>query len=342
MAFKVIRNNNQQSESDTPHQEVDWEAYHNYCIEKADLKEPTVLPGYVAGIVDLGLQKQDDAKVKWEGTPEQEAAEIEKHPNTYFEDGVDQKGKPTRWKRWPQKDCQSVAVAVEFSDIMLNKGQFFGDDSGEEKPLRLWLGNEFYNSFVKKMVVGRPIPLKHVNIAESGKAVWSLAKNHTLYKLAAAAKLIAPDGSFTADRIDELLHRTFQWEARVFMKESKGKQYYTEQIKLTGGLARGQSEVTEFPTKAFIVQFDEPNDENVLKELRASVVNTMHLASNWEESIIKKELEAVRPSQDNSPAKEESPKKEESSKKTPPKPVQQKPKKVEAPAEDDFDPDIPF
>ena len=337
MAFKVIRNNNQQSESDTPRQEVDWEAYHNYMVKTADLEEPTVLTGYVSVIADLGLQKMEPGKIEWNGTPEQEAEELEKRPDNWFEDGVDHKGNKKRYRMWNQKDTQCVALAVDIPDIMVNKGQFFGDDTAGEKPVRLWLGGDFFTK-ESGMIVARPIPLKHRNIADSGKAVWSLDKKHSLYKMASAAKLLDSQSAFTADRIDELLGKSFQFECQIFMKEGKnGKKYYTENIKFTGGLARGQKPCTDLPTTPYLIQFDDNNDSEALKELRSHVVNTMKRASNWEESIIKKELEAVRPSQDNSPAKEESPKKDTK----PPK--QEKPNKPVVNQNEDVDSsDCPF
>ena len=50
-------------------------------------------------------------------------------------DEVDQKGKPTgntvTYKRWVQKPIQQVALVVDFPEILVDKGQFFG----ESKPL---------------------------------------------------------------------------------------------------------------------------------------------------------------------------------------------------------------
>jgi hypothetical protein len=297
MAFEVYSSGNQQTErEDRP--QVDWDALNRYVIETANLEQRETLVGYVAAIVDLGTQEQEDAEAVFTGSAEDEAAAIEKHPDTYFKDGVDQRTKkPVRLKCWPQKPQQSVVLAVDFPDIMLNKGQFIDDEEAGEHPLRLWMGNQFYLPDVG-MVVGRPIPLKVTNIAPEGskKPVWSFAPNHQLYKMATYAKLIAPGEPFLPKDIDKLLGVSLQFEAQVYMKKNakNGKEYYTEYVSCKTGLGRGQvpCEVVETP---IMIQFNQVNKEEDIKNLRNHVVNTIRRASNFEGSMIQKQLSEVRP-----------------------------------------------
>ena len=104
--------------------EVNYDELNKYVIESAGLQERENLIGYISGIVDLGEQNQNDAEVIFTGSSEEEQAEIEKNPNTYFEDGFDPVSKKqVRYKKWPQRPVQCVAIAVDFPDIMIDKGR---------------------------------------------------------------------------------------------------------------------------------------------------------------------------------------------------------------------------
>lgn len=293
MTFDVYGSKQSESTSDKP--EVDWDALNHYVVDTAGLKNRETLVGYISAIVDLGTQEQPDAELKFVGTVEEEAEAIEEHPDTYFKDGVDENGKECRLKCFPQKPIQCVTYAVDFPDILLDKGQFFGDDSGTTKPLRLWMGNQFYLEN-KGMVVGRPIPLRVGNVAQKGskKPVWSFKPNHSLYKLALAAKLIQPGDVFLPRDIDKLLGVSLQFEAQVFFKKAKnGKEYYTEYLKFVGGLGR-KMEPLELVTAPSLIMFNQKNDEDSVKELRNHVVNTIKMASNYEGSMIQKQIEGSR------------------------------------------------
>jgi hypothetical protein len=278
---------------------VDFNALNKYIVETAQLEKPEVLVGVVAGIVDLGLQYREDAELVFTGTADDEADAIDDKPATYFKDGVDpDTGKPCRLKCYPQKEIQSVAVAIDFPEIQLDKGQFFGDTSGETKPLRMWLGGNFYNSALGGQVVARPTPMR---IGKNTKGQWTFANLHLFFKMAVAAKIIQPDGVFLPQDIDQLVGQAFQFEAQIFMKKGKdGKEYLTEKVAFKSGLGRGQT-APELPTETFIIQFNEKNDEKMLKEVRAHVVNTIKAAKNYEGSPIQKQLEAARPSYSSAP-----------------------------------------
>lgn len=291
MAFDSYSSN--QNTGSNKESTVDWEALNTYVVETAGLQQRETLVGYIAGIVDLGTQEQEDAEHVFNGDAEKEAEEIKAFPNTYFKDGKDEKGNNVRLKCFPQKPVQCVSIAVDFPDIMLNKGKFFGDENAEEKPLRLWLGGQFYMKD-KGMVVGRPIPLRESNIAEKGsKAVWSFAPNHSLYKMALGAKIVQQGEPFKPRDIDKLLGQSLQFEAQVFFKESKGKKYYTEYVKYVSGLGRKQDPL-ELVTTPFLIQFNCKNNEEALKEVRSHVINTMRLANNFAGSQVEKQLNEIQ------------------------------------------------
>lgn len=319
--------------------EIDYEALNTYVVEKAGLENPEVLVGVVAGIVDLGIQNQSDAEVVFTGDAQDELDEIDKNPNTYFVDGKDPvTQKPARLKCWPQRSIQSVAIAVDFPEIMLDKGSFFGDNSGTEKPLRLWLGGQFYHAAQKCMVIARPTPLK---IGKDTKNRWSFNSKHIFYKMAVAAKLIPADGAFMPESIDSLVGKAFQFEAQVYFKTSKGKDYYTEKVAFKSGLGRGQV-APELPTDTFVVQFNGDNDPTALKEIRNHVANTIRNATNFEGSPIQKQLEAAKASYANTPDSDDSDDTPEEKAPEVKKPVKALGRAAKPAPIDDADVDCPF
>lgn len=268
--------------------EIDFDAMNKYVVETANLQEPETLVGVIAGIVDLGEQNLPDAENVFKGSEDDEQSEIAKNPNTYFKDGLDpQTRKPARLKCYPQKPQQAVAIAIDFPEIIIDKGQFYGNSNPQ--PLRLWLGGTFYVEG-KGMIVARPTPLKVVNIdRESGGKRWSFSPLHLFYKMAVGAKLIKPWDAFLPQQIDQLIGKALQFQVQVFMKESRGKYYFTENIKFVGGLGRGQS--AQDLEKTFLIQFNKPNNPEDMKQLRNHVINTIKGANNYQGSQIQKQLE---------------------------------------------------
>lgn len=266
---------------------VDFDALNAYVVETAGLVDRETLVGYVSMMVDLGTQEQPDAEVVFTGNEEDERQAVSEKPLTYFKDGFDPESKKNiRFKCWPQKPVQCVAVAVDFPDIVIDKGTFFGES--KPLPLRLWLGSQFYIPDTG-MVIGRPTPLK----VNKKLGDWSLDQKNLFYKMAVAAKVIKPGHVFKPSAIDDLLGKAFQFEAQVFFKESKGKKYFTEYVKFVSGLGRGQVE-PELTTTPMMIQFNKENEVDAVKELRAHVVNTLKRASNYEGSIIKSQVETLR------------------------------------------------
>ena len=263
--------------------DVDFDALNKYVVETAGLQQQETLVGFVSGIVDLGIQEQPDAENKYTGKPEDEAAEIAKFPNTYFKDGKDDKGNPCRLKCYPQKAVQSIAIAVDFPDIILDKGQFFGES--KPLPLRVWMGGQFYIPN-KGMVVARTTPLR----LNKKMGAWSMDALSLPYKMAVAAKIIQPGEVFLPKQIDSLLGKSMQFVVQVYMKENKGKEYYTEFIKYAAPLARGQKEFDTSEYPPFLVQFNSKNDEKALSELRNHIITTLKQATNFEGSMIQKQL----------------------------------------------------
>ena len=310
--FDVYAPSTTSTQSDKP--KVDFDALNKMVVETCQLQQPETLLGVVAVIADLGTQKLPDSE--YDLDKEDEGLTIEeltaKHSALLAENHPTEKqvGKITKFgksydsmkKEWvirkfvKQADRQAVAMAIDFPDITLDKGKFFGETEPNPKPLRLWLGGQYWNKFIGekgKMLIQNVIPLKVTNIAQPPAKVWSMNPKSIPHKMAVASKVVETGEAFLPQDIDKLLGKTLQFKAQVFFnKGTDGKQYYTEKVSFAAGLARGQTERSVENT--YLVQFNKENDPQALKELRAHVINTIEQATNFEGSAIQKQLDEVR------------------------------------------------
>ena len=304
MGFKVTATSTTSTNTDRP--QVDYAALDQYTVDTAECEQPETLNGVVVGIIDLGNQRLPDAEydvdsgdesLTVEELTDKYSADIEAGKISKFDIVKDWSTRPPKEvikKFVPQKDRQCITYAVDFMDIMLDKSQFFGEKS-EPKPLRLYFGGQYYNTFSKKMMVQNLLPLKITNIAKDPKndKVWSLNPKSQLHKIAVAAKLINTGDAFLPDRIDELLGKTLQFKVQIGFNEKGDKKYYFEKMSFIGALQRKDKPFEDVST--FLIQMDEPNDPEALKQIRKHLLNTMECATNFEGSALQKQLLEVRP-----------------------------------------------
>ena len=304
MAFKVTVSNTTSTNQDRP--QVDFDALNQYVVDTAECQQPETLNGVIVGIVDLGNQRLPDAEydvdsgdesLTVEELTEKYATEIESGKVSKFDIVKDWSTRPPKEvikKFVPQKDRQCITYAVDFMDIMLDKSQFFGEKS-EPKPLRLYFGGSFYNTHSKKMIVQNLLPLKITNIAKDPKTqkLWSLSPKSQLHKMAVAAKLINTGDAFLPDNIDELLGKTLQFKVQIGFNEKGDKKYYFEKMSFIGALQRKDKPFEDVET--FLIQMDSENDPEALKNLRKHIISTQEMATNFEGSILQKQLLETRP-----------------------------------------------
>lgn len=331
-AFTFVTTTNSQT-SGGEKKVVDWDGLNSHVIEMAKTQDKArSVPGIISGIIDLGEQNLDDAEQVFTGSAADEAKIIAEKPDTYFKDGFDDKGKAVRLKCWPQKPCQQMCITVDFPQVMVDKGKFFGNSN--PMPLRLLLNREFTLPGDKTKVVASPYNIRETKHELAGnKTTWAFAKNNGLHKLADACGLLDSNGLFTKNRIGELLGKVAQFEFRVFMKPGKqaGTAYFTEQVKLVGMVPEGIP-LPEAPEGTLYgVNLYAQNDAEAVKQLRACIKNHIKRANNYEGSILKTELEALEGGQSQAPA---------AAPKAAPTGVAPS---TPAPSEDDgFDEDVPF
>ena len=304
MAFKV--NTNSQSGGDNSTPDVDYKALDKYVVKTCRLLNPETLTGYVSGIVDLGVQKQEDAAVPFDGTKEEEEAIKAEKPDTYFGtvrqwNAQQRKMTDTYCKRWPSKPLQCVAIAVDFPEIKLNKGQFFGDEEAKELPLRIWLGGKFWNKYAGEkglMMMGQMQSLRWTK--ENDK--WTLNPKNILRRLQVESGMISPDAPFDANRMSEIIGKNFLWKVRIFIND---KGYYTEKCSLGGPLGRGQKELP-VESETLDVGFEDfVLDDMVRKMIPSHVKNQMRMAENYTTSPISAVLDGHQKNANDTPAASE-------------------------------------
>jgi len=339
MAFGVVKQNVSDSSNK---KEIDYEAYNKYMVEAVGVPDRESLQGVISVIADLGLQEQEDSEVVFTGDEDDEIEAIKAKPLTYFKDGKDPKtGKTVRLKCWPNAVAQAAAIAVDFPQIIVDKGIWFGDSSSP-LPLRIWLGGKFYTQ-EHGMVLQR---MTNLRVNEKLKDGWSLNQKNLFYKLATASKLISAGQPFLPERIDELLGKQFNFTTSVSLKPSADgkKNYLQEYCVFAGAIARGQQQL-ETDVKPALIQFDVENDPDDVRIIPAHVVATMRRASNFTGSTLEKQLVEVKGAfkERENVSSDEPPVEEKAPAAKPTKPKVTKPAKAEESNPfDDMDGDIPF
>lgn len=304
MAFKTTSIATTTSKSDRP--AVNFDDLNSYVVETAECQQPETLNGVIVGIIDLGNQKLPDAEYDVDSGDEdlsveeleaKYADEIASGKISKFDFVKDWSTRPPKEvikKFVPQKDRQCITYAVDFLDIMLDKGQFFGEKS-EPKPLRMYFGGQYYHQGLKKMIVQNLLPLKLSNIAKDPKSqkVWSLNPKSQLHKMAVASKIINTGEAFLPDQIDELLGKTLQFKVQIGFNEKGDKKYYFEKMSFVGSLQRKDKPFENVDT--FLIEMEGENDPEALKNLRKHIINTQMMATNWSGSTLEKQLNEIRP-----------------------------------------------
>lgn len=317
---------------------VNFDEMNKYIVDTmACADKPESLIGIISGVIDLGLQPQDDAKMVWTGGAAEEALELEKNPNQYFEDLPNDKGVMTRYKRWAVKAQPCVAITVDFPDNLINRGQFFDPEGGgEDLPFRGLLNNEFNMKNVGK-IVGKPYSLRE---QRNDDGTWGFKNNTILFKLGQAVGALQ-DGNMKPQYLGDLIGQAAMFNVHVHLNEHNGKFYLNEKLSFNGPVPKALLKaVPELDEKfMYVVNFDDDEfDLNVLKQLRQSVVNTMKLAENFEGSKIQAALiEAGKIKEGESTGGAAKP-----AQKPAPEPKQAKPEQADPIDFDNFDDDIPF
>jgi hypothetical protein len=295
MAKKFTFNAQTPTPSDAP--QIDFGAYNKYLVDTVGCsKKPEPQIGIISGVIDLGLQKQDDAKMQWKGDAASEQAELDaeraktgKEPLQYFETLPDDKGVPTRYKRWPVKAQRCVALTFDVPTIKVNYGQFFAEDKvGREVPFRGLLNNEFGIKGVGK-VVGKPYSLRE---QRNDDGTWSLKNNTILFKIGQATEQLDEKGNFKPAYLGNLIGEAAMFNVQVSTTKVGEKEFLNEKMSFGGPIPQMMKAMVPTLDEEFMymINFVGEQDLNALKQLRQSVINTMKQAEDFEGSDVQKAL----------------------------------------------------
>ncbi len=269
---------------------VDFQEVNKYKLKAFGDKPVRSIVGIISSIISLGTQKQEDAAMEWTGTDEEQAGEIEKNPDTYFEVMENNQGKEVMHKRWPQKPYKAVAITVDFPQITMDLGQFFGESN--PAPMRMILNREWLFNKVdgegKEMRLNRNYVMKETT---KDFGVFSLQKSNPVYKMADAAGVLNEDNTFHPKDIDRLLGVALQFEVKVSPFIKGDKTYVNEKIKFLGAPAEGVAVPELDPSLLSIVQFTKESSEENLRVLRRSIKNTIRLALDYDGSVLQGQLD---------------------------------------------------
>ena len=280
MTFKLNVEKTQRTNTDGgERREIDFDALNEHIATqcKAPLAKPRSIPGYISGIIDLGIQKQED----YDGPAD---------PNRTYPSGAEfYKHEGKSFVKYERKPVQQVALTVDFPQILVDYEKFFSGTSNP-KPMRFLLNGEFSvkdgDRYVK--IVGRGFALSET---KHDDGVWAFAKNSQLYKLAAAAGVLRDNGHFKAEDVGNLLGQVCQFEISAYLKEASGKRFLNERIKLAGVVPEGISIPEIDSNLLYGVNVNGDNDPEVIKRLRLSLKNTIRRAVNYRGSKIQELLD---------------------------------------------------
>lgn len=291
-----------------------FEAMNKHVVETCGLDKPKTLIGIVSGIADLGSQPLPDGEYALQGEDlnlsieelKVKYAEDMENKGVYFADGYNGVTKQKElMKKVPRDPFQCVALSIDFPTKMVNKGQFFGDDTATENPLRVWYGGKFWDG--ENMVIQNLTPLKVTKIDDSDKE-WSLNPKSILHKMAVASELVEDVKTpFPPSRIDELLGKAFLFSVQVTFEAGKGKnadkRYYKEKVTFTGALMDGQ-EAPAIPKTNLIMMKSTENNADAVKEIPAHIRNTMARAKEFEGSALQQAIVALSNHDNDTPTRE--------------------------------------
>ena len=308
MKFTVVTNDAVQNT--TPRESnIDWDKINAekrerelHIIKMLETQNESIsVSGVISAYCDLGIQERGEYEEVYEPNNPKHIEKLTK--GSFVEDRYNDKEKkkvPTLCT--PSKPAKAFVLGVDFPQYMID----YGGDIGE-RPFRMFLGGKFFiknpdSAEGKKMAIVQN-PMYMVENTNNPQNRWALPVNSSVAKMCVAAGLADADGLVTKEKITDLLGKALQFEVRVWDKPAKnGESYYTEHIKFVGKLPKGMPEPVLDTKFIFGVNMTSANDPEMIKQLRAEHKNTMKLATNWEGSVLQKELTELRSSNQQSPS----------------------------------------
>ena len=306
MSFKVVTNDAPKGESTNNTSAPDWDKINAEKAERESAlitlmetqEEPEVINGYVVGYIDLGTQERNPYSEPYDENKKEHKEKLDS--GSYLEDGVyvHELKKKVTCIMTPSKPAKAFTFAVDFPEYE-QEWEFNGEIT--KKPYRMYMGGNFWmknpeSAEGKKMAVIQN-PMYMSENTNNSAGTWALGANSLPSRMGVAAGLANSDGLVTKEDITGILGKCFQFQVRVWNKPDKfdaKKTYFTENIKFLGKLGKKQVPPEFDENSIFGVNFNDINDPAMLQQVRAICKNSMKLATNWDTSVIKKEIEQAK------------------------------------------------
>lgn len=310
----------------------DWNAMREYEMEVVGEGTESRI-GVVTMLYDLGLQDRGEGVIPVTdpnaGNHDWRFEKVdEKDPNSAQRDSTARKEMRVFKKQkqecivYKKPDCQQFAVAIDFPELMVDRSEWF--EGQEPTPYRIILGENGYIPVAKgerrPNILARPYNLNEIDVNRNKDGVqrhYAIAKNSQLYKLADICGVLDDNGNFHANDRTKLLGKVcmFDVEGKWIDGVSKttGNPYHIPQIDAepTGRLSKRD--------EAFFKSDIEPtlkpemfgylslgrgaqcatgkveDANNLVKSTKASVVNTMMRAKDFEGSKLYEQFKTIAP-----------------------------------------------
>jgi len=289
---------------------VDWKAYNKHLAEAIDEAtdngENKNLVCIISALIDSGMQKPDDefTEYKWEDDERQNKL-LEADFGCYVEED----------KFYiPNRATDSVIIAVDFPDVMVDYGKYFNDGESDIKPYRHLLAGQWMG------IAGI------TTLAPKSDGYGTLTR---ITKLGKATGLVKGSKAPSDFALGDLLGKVFTMDlGYVWADNKKDKENPHLNINTGEPSSKHKSIPTpDYDLEPLGISMDGGNTDEELNQLSVSVIKRLELAEGWEESELRKELikigkvmgEGGSPPKEDKKEEEESPKK--STKKTTPKKV---------------------
>jgi len=290
---------------------VDWNELNRHIHEQVG--EATQSRLYqLTGLVDLGTQPRDNFEEEYEPNNEKKGHDklIEDGKATLIV-GKSKKGEPVDMISKPLSPARSVAFVLDFPEIMINYGKFFGKDGKDDfKPLRVYYGGEFFNRNKGYATLARPTSVLTMpnDKAPSG---WSFATNSIITKFGKVAGLDTQGVLDGEVELGDMIGSIGMMSVSSKLTEKGDKVYQNTYAKDPAPkhpaipVPNKESLPQTFGISFFNPEDEDgnkvPNDPEMLKQLKKACKDTMKEATDWDISDVKKELEALESGSDSKP-----------------------------------------
>lgn len=300
---------------------VDWNKFNEHLeerVEEAVDENGANLDCFVSMMVDSGTQPPDEeySEYKWEDN-EQQNKLLKKDFGCKVVNDI---------FMIPNQASDSVIIAVDFPDIMVDYGKFFSEDgTSDERPYRHLLAGEWQG------VAG---------VTRLAPKADGYTPRSMVTQIAKAANLVK-GGKVPANfDLSQLMGAVFTMDVELHAEE-KGDNFYVN-VRAKNVSARSKKLPPlecEIDPIGIMLNLDEPEEgedpetynEDELKQINAKMIKRLALAEEWEDSDLKEALVKLGKVQDESEKKPSS--------KTPIKPASTKKTKTKVEQEPDEEPD---